>query len=176
MNQNPWSVKRKQSANGPRWPGHYFRRVWKAFTSTRNQTYASDTSRNPLQSCLMFHSILDLLQKTSFWANFNSSYDNILSYLVKNSGCKETWTEGVRAQIIVINIWKIDGKGYICFENQTSFDNDLCRLRVISHLQFRGIRRCHWLSLDKSNGEFSIVYKKISALLWLRVYNHDFGL
>ena len=25
-------------------------------------------------------------------------------------------------------------------------------------------------------GEFSVVYKKISALLWLRVYNHDFGL
>ena len=27
----------------------------------------------------------------------------------------------------------------------------------------------------KTNGEFSIVYKKMSALLWLRVYNHDFG-
>ena len=25
-------------------------------------------------------------------------------------------------------------------------------------------------------GEFSMVYKKMSALLWLRVYNHDFGL
>ena len=33
-----------------------------------------------------------------------------------------------------------------------------------------------WLSLDKSMGEFSMAYKKISALLWLRVYNHDFGL
>ena len=47
--------------------------------------YASATSRNPLQSCLVFHLILDLLQKTSFWANFNSSYDIILRYLVKNS-------------------------------------------------------------------------------------------
>ena len=47
--------------------------------------YALDTSRNLLQSCLVFHSILDLLQKTSFWANFNSSYDIILAYLVKNS-------------------------------------------------------------------------------------------
>ena len=47
--------------------------------------YASDTSRNPLQSCLVFHSILGILLKTSFWANFNSSYDIILSYLVKNS-------------------------------------------------------------------------------------------
>ena len=43
--------------------------VWKGFTSTRNQMYASATSRNPLQTCLVFHSILDLLQKTSFWAN-----------------------------------------------------------------------------------------------------------
>ena len=40
--------------------------VWKAFTSTRNQIYASDTSRNPLQSYLVFHSILDLLLKMSF--------------------------------------------------------------------------------------------------------------
>ena len=58
--------------------------AWKAFTSTRNQMYASDTSRNPLQSCLVFHSILDLLQKTYFLANSNSYYDIISSYLVKN--------------------------------------------------------------------------------------------
>ena len=47
--------------------------------------YASDTSRHPLQSCLVFDSILDLLLKTSFWANVYSSYYIILSYLVKNS-------------------------------------------------------------------------------------------
>ena len=33
-----------------------------------------------------------------------------------------------------------------------------------------------WLSLEKSIGEFSILYKKVSALIWLRAYNHDFGL
>ena len=44
--------------------------VWKASTSTRNQIYALDTSKNPLQSCLVLHSILDLLLKISFWANF----------------------------------------------------------------------------------------------------------
>ena len=55
------------------------------FTSTRNQIYASDTSRNPLQSYLVFHLILDLLLKMSFWVNFYSSYYIILSYLVKNS-------------------------------------------------------------------------------------------
>ena len=50
-----------------------------------NPKSASATSRNPLQSCLVFHLILDLLQKTCFWANFDSSYDIMLSYLVKNS-------------------------------------------------------------------------------------------
>ena len=54
--------------------------VWKACTSTRNQIYASDTSRNPLQSYLVFHSNLDILLKTSFWANFNLPCDIILHY------------------------------------------------------------------------------------------------
>ena len=76
-------IKGTQSAMGPRWPGHYFCRVWKAFTSTRNQIYASDTCRNLLQSCLVFHSILDLLLKISLWVN--SSYYIILSHVVKNS-------------------------------------------------------------------------------------------
>ena len=39
----------------------------------QNQMYVSYTSRNPLQSCLVFHSIFNLLLKTSFWANFDSS-------------------------------------------------------------------------------------------------------
>ena len=47
--------------------------------------YASDTSRNLRQSCLVFHSILDLFLKSSFWTNFYSSYNIILSYLVKHS-------------------------------------------------------------------------------------------
>ena len=62
---------------GLRWPGHYF---------CRNQMYASDTSRNPLQSSwLVFHSILDFSPKISLWANFYSSCYIILTYLVKNS-------------------------------------------------------------------------------------------
>ena len=44
--------------------------VWKVFTSTQNQIYSPDASRNPLQSYLRFHLILNLLLKTSFWANF----------------------------------------------------------------------------------------------------------
>ena len=41
--------------------------VWKALTSTRNQM--TDTSRNPLQSCLVFQSILDLacVASVSVW-------------------------------------------------------------------------------------------------------------
>ena len=32
-----------------------------------------------------------------------------------------------------------------------------------------------WLSLEKSTSEFSMVYIKKSALMWLGAYNHDFG-
>ena len=46
--------------------------VRKAFTLTQNQMNVFDTYRNPLHSCLVFHSIFNLLQKTSFWANFDS--------------------------------------------------------------------------------------------------------
>ena len=46
-----------QSSMWPRWPGHYLCQFEKRLPQTRNQIYASDTSRNPLQSCLMFHSI-----------------------------------------------------------------------------------------------------------------------
>ena len=42
-------------------------------------------------------------------------------------------------------------------------------------IEFRSIRRC-LAFLDKSIGEFSMVYRKMSALMWLRVYNHDYGL
>ena len=103
--------------------------------------YASDTSRYPLQSCLVFLSILDLLQKTTFGTNFNSSYDNILSYLVKNSIQRNTNRRGEkrvgagrakspsftkitkemnqqhwRANNRLISL-ENDGKGYICLEN-----------------------------------------------------------
>ena len=47
---------------------------------------------------------------------------------------QKKWISNIGGQIIVIYIWKIDGNGYICLEKQAFFDNDLCRLRVISHL------------------------------------------
>ena len=68
--------------NGAQFKGHS--QLWDRAdldtTFAQNQMYASATSRNPLHSCLVFHSILDLLQKTCLTA-----YDIILSYLVKNS-------------------------------------------------------------------------------------------
>ena len=30
--------------------------------------------------------------------------------------------------------------------------------------------------MDKSIGEFSMAYKKMSSVMWLRVYNHNFDL
>ena len=60
-----------------------------------------------------------------------------------------------------------------------TFNNDSCRLHIISHLYWWSNSEVFvdlWLSLDKSITEFPIVYKKMSALVWNRVCNHDFGL
>ena len=72
----------------------------------------------------------------------------------------------------VTYVWKIK------LSRPWTFDNDSCRLRIISHL-WRSNSKAFvdvWLSLDKSIAEFPILYKKMSALVWNRVYNHDFGL
>ena len=69
--------------------------VWKEFTSTRNQMDASATPRNPLQSCLVFHSILDLLRKTSFWANLTHPM-TLFYHIWLKTVSKGTWTEEVR--------------------------------------------------------------------------------
>ena len=165
--------------------------------------YAFNTSRNPLQPYLVFHSILNLLQKTYFWANFNSFFYIILSYLVKNSlqrnmnrrGEKRAgagreksssftkisrkWIKNIGEQIIVIfinleNRWKrlhmLARK--IKLSRPWTFDNDSCRLRVISHLCRWSNSEVFvdvWLSLEKSIGEFSMVYKTMPALIWLSV-------
>ena len=89
-------LKGTQSAMGPRWPGHCFCPVWKAFTSTRNQMYPSDTFRNPLQSCLVFHSILDPLLKISFSVNFYSSI-TLFYHIWLETVFKGTWIEGEKS-------------------------------------------------------------------------------
>ena len=68
--------------------------VWKAFTSTQSQMYASDTCRNPLQSCLVFHSILVLLQKTSFEHTLTHPMTLFYHTWLKTVS-KGTWTEEV---------------------------------------------------------------------------------
>ena len=83
-------------------------------------------------------------------------------------------------QIIVIYIWKVNGKGYIHRIFGKSSLLDLEPSKVINFsllLIFQSeVFVDVWLSLDKSIGEFSMVYKNMSALIWLRVFNHNFSL
>ena len=50
-----------------------------------------------------------------------------------------------------------------------------CNFSPVLMVELGSIRR-FLASLEKSIGEFSMVYKKMSALMWLGAYNHDFGL
>ena len=108
--------------------------------------YASDTPGNPLQSRLVFHSILDLLLKTSLSINFYSFFDIILSYLAQNSiqrnmkrrGEKHVgtgrekspsitkitreWINNIAEQIIVMYSWKIDGERLHIFRKWSFLD------------------------------------------------------
>ena len=78
----------------------------------------------------------------------------------------------------------MDGKGYIHLENQafstvnlpySTITQTSCNFSPILMFEFGSIRRC-LASLQKSIGEFSMVYRKMSALMWLRAYNYDFSL
>ena len=63
--------------------------------------YPLDASRNPLQSCLVFHSILDRLQKTFFEQSLTHPMTLFYLYLVKNStqrNMKRTGEKRVGAQ------------------------------------------------------------------------------
>ena len=50
-----------------------------------------------------------------------------------------------------------------------------CNFSPVLMFELGSMRRL-LASLEKSIGEFSMVYKKMSALMWLGAYNHDFGL
>ena len=78
----------------------------------------------------------------------------------------------------------MDGKGYIYLKHQalltmnlphSTITPTLCNFSPLLMFEFGSIRRCQ-ASLEQSIGEFSMVYKKMSALMWLRAFNHDFGL
>ena len=162
--------------------------------------YASDTSRNPLQSCLVFHSILDLLLRNSFWANVYSSYYIISSYLVKNSiqrnmnrgGEKRvsagrekshSFTKITRemkkkrwANYLFIYL-EYRCKGLHVFGKSSFLDLEPSTMIQTSWYWYSNsaVFVDAWLSLDKPmvNSQW---YIKMSVLIWLRVYNHDFSL
>ena len=165
------AIKGTQSPIGPHWPGHYFSQFEKdLITSTQNQMYTSDTSRNPLSSGLVFHSILYFFSENLFLTQQTFMHPKTLfyhNYLVKHSiqrnikrgggkrvgagrekspSCRRKqakWINNTAEQIVITNIWKIDGERY----NQA--------VSTYWFVKFRSIRQClafpgqvHWWILD----------------------------
>ena len=89
-------LKRTQLAMGQRWPGHYFNCQ---FEKRLPHPEIKCTRRIHLEirwiSCLVFHWILCLSLKTSFWVYFYSSYYIILWYSVNNSDILTALKSGV---------------------------------------------------------------------------------
>ena len=89
-------LKRTQLAMGQRWPGHYFNC---RFEKRLPHPEIKCTRRIHLEirwiSCLVFHWILCLSLKTSFWVYFYSSYYIILWYSVNNSNILTALKSGV---------------------------------------------------------------------------------
>ena len=81
--KNLGDIKGTQPAMGPCWPGHYLLSVEKRLLQPKLIKYtlrihSRDKFRNPLQSCIVFDSILDLWMIPSFRANFYPSCNIIL--------------------------------------------------------------------------------------------------
>ena len=124
----------------PRWPGNYLKSVYL------------------FHSCLVSHSIIDLLLKTSFWANFYSSYNIILSYSVKHSiqrnmhekkrweTCVDQNIKGNKSETIVAYI--SEKSNFLDLEPSTMIQA-LCHFSPLSEV-FVDV----WLFLDTSIGEF----------------------
>ena len=162
--------------------------------------YASDTSRNPLQSCLVFHSILDPLLKTSLSANFYSFFDIILSYSAQNSiqrnmkrrGEKHVgtgrekspsitnitrgWINNIAEQIIVIYIWKVNGQRLHIFRKWNFLDLEPST-KIPTSCHFSRLFIKYWFfEFESIRGRLAFPCKKMSAPIWPRVYNFDFGM
>ena len=98
------TLKGTQSAMGPDWPGHYFRQFEKRLP-------LNPKSNVPFGCIKKSASILSTVSfdprsftENFFWANFNSSYDIILSYLNWSKTVpKGTWRELVRNAFIYQN-------------------------------------------------------------------------
>ena len=142
----PPLVKGTQSAMGSRWPGHYFCQ-FEPFTSTRNQSYASDTSRNPLQSCLVSHSILDLLlnRKPLFEQTFAHPITLFYHIFLKNSIQRNTNRKGKSMGGGRLHIF---GKSsFLDVEPSTVIQTCNCNLRLCNFspllmFEFRSINPC----------------------------------
>ena len=72
----------------------------------------------------------------------------------------------------VTYIWKIKLSRPWTFDNVSDFVSFLTSTDSSNSEVFVDV----WLSLDESIGEFSTAYKNMSALVWRKVYNHDFAL
>ena len=72
----------------------------------------------------------------------------------------------------VTYIWKIKLSRPWTFDNVSDFVSFLTSTDSSNSEVFVDV----WLSLDESIGEFSMAYKNMSALVWRKVYNHDFAL
>ena len=153
-------LKGAQSVIGLCWPGHYFCQFDKHLPQPKTKCMRWIQSRNLLWYCLVFHLILDLILKTSFWANFYTTH-KVLSYLVKHSiqrnmkrssgkcegaGQGKLITEKKRNESITLQnnhhyinciIGKLMEKCYIYLKSQVFLTLNLrqwFRIRVISHL------------------------------------------
>ena len=89
-------LQRSQLAMGQRWPGHYFNcQFEKRLPHSEIKCTRRIHPEIHLISCLVFHWILCLSLKTSFWVYFYSSYYIILWYSVKNSHIPTALKPGV---------------------------------------------------------------------------------
>ena len=158
-------VKGTQSVIGLHSPGHYFCQFDKHLPQPKIKCMRWIQSRNQLRYCLVFHLILDLILKTSFWANFYISY-KVLSYLVQHSIKRNM---NFAEQIIVIyivyleNWWrKVTYIWKLILSRPWTFGNDSEFVSFLTSTDFSNSKV--WLSLDKSISEFSMVY--IKWVLW----------
>ena len=79
-------------------------------------------------------------------------------------------------QIIAIHIWKIDEKGIIHLENQAFSTVNLrqwFRLRAIRKYRIRKYSSMFGFPRKNPSLNSQWYIKKISALIWLRAYNHN---
>ena len=85
-----------------------------------------------------------------------------------------------RANNCYIYIWKTDGKGFIYLENQAfstvnlDDDSDFVQFLTSTDVQIRKYSLMCGFPWKNPSVNSQWYIKKMSALIWLRAYNHDF--